>query len=178
MNEQDPNQQQDEAQEQPEAAAPKSKKKLFLISGGLMALLVFGFLGAYLGGVFASDEPADADAQDALEEVNKTLVLDPLVIQLADKGRKPRFVRLSITLGLYLPTGDSGEVGELPEDPLFKPRLQDRLIFAVGAKTSKELGSPEGREALKSELMQKVNQVLPEAWGQVLELYVTEFLIQ
>ncbi len=174
---------QEEVQEQEEAQAEeappaKSKKKLILIIGSVLLVLVSGVLGAYYGGVFASDEPiAGQEAEQDYPEVNQTLELDSLVIQLSDKGRKPRFVRLSLTLGIYR-AGEDGEVPEIPQDPLFKPRLQDRLIFAVGAKSSQDLGSMEGREALKSELLKEIARVFPEEWGEVLELYITEMLIQ
>ncbi len=162
-------------EEAEEAAPPKSKKKLFLIIGSVAAVLISSLLGAYYGGVFAWDEPvAEEEPQEEYPEVNLTLALDPLVIQLADKGRKPRFVRLALTLGICRPAED----GEIPLDPLFMARLQDRLIFAVGAKSSQELGSSEGRAAFKSELLKEVAQVFPEDWGEVLEIYVTEMLIQ
>lgn len=163
------------------AAAPKNRKTLLIVVAAAGIVLMFGALGAYLSGVFASSEPQsgdEANAEEVVETVNKTVTLDPLVIQLSDKGRKPRFVRLSLTLGIYRVPDDDGKVSDLPADPFFKPRLQDRLIFAVGAKTSQELGTPEGREALKVELLREISQVFPEQWGSVLEIYITELLIQ
>lgn len=164
---------------QAEEKPPKSKKKFVLILASFLVVLASAVLGAYFGGVFASDTPAEDQQaqQEPYPEVNQTMVLDPLVIQLSDKGRKPRFVRLSLTLGICVPEENEEDV-DFSEDPLFKPRLQDRLIFSVGAKSSQDLASLEGREALKSELLKEVSRIFPEKWGEVLEIYVTELLIQ
>jgi flagellar FliL protein len=57
-----------------------------------------------------------------------------------------------------------------------RSQVRDILISVLSSKTSKELKSPEGKEALKQELKERVNSVL--AKGQIARVYFTEFAIQ
>jgi len=46
----------------------------------------------------------------------------------------------------------------------------------MSAKTSEDLRTPEGKEALKQELKERINSVL--AKGQIARVYFTEFAVQ
>ncbi|HSR70165.1 MAG TPA: flagellar basal body-associated FliL family protein [Acidobacteriota bacterium] len=159
-----------------EAQAVKKRSKLWIILpvGFLFAIISAG-LGAYLGGIFSSAD-SQVEASAPPEIVNETFPLDPIVIQLADDTRKQRFVRLSVTLGLYRP--EDGESRGLSDEVTFQPRVQDRLIFAIGSKTSDELNAPGGRQQLKDELLTQIGSVFPENCGKLKEVYITELLIQ
>jgi len=50
------------------------------------------------------------------------------------------------------------------------------IISTLSAKTSDQLRTPEGKEALKEELKERINSVL--AKGQIARVYFTEFAIQ
>ena len=56
------------------------------------------------------------------------------------------------------------------------PLLIDAVGSVVGGKTSAELGTVEGRTALKSELTAKVKEILGES--EVLNLYFTSLVMQ
>jgi len=57
-----------------------------------------------------------------------------------------------------------------------KSQLRDVIISTLSAKTSDQLRTPEGKEALKEELKERINSVL--AKGQIARVYFTEFAIQ
>ena len=65
------------------------------------------------------------------------------------------------------------------EEQFFMPKLKDYLLSAIGQKTALEIASPAGRESLKQEILEGANQLLPPAAGaEILEVYVTEFIVQ
>ena len=54
--------------------------------------------------------------------------------------------------------------------------INDILITTVGAMSSKELVSPEGKELLKENLLLKINSVLTKT--KVRNIFYREFIIQ
>ena len=57
-----------------------------------------------------------------------------------------------------------------------KSQLRDIIIATLAAKTSEAVRTPEGKEALKQELKERINSVL--AKGQIARVYFTEFAVQ
>ena len=57
-----------------------------------------------------------------------------------------------------------------------KDQLRDIIIATLSAKTSESIRTPEGKEALKQELKERINSVL--AKGQIARVYFTDFAIQ
>lgn len=57
-----------------------------------------------------------------------------------------------------------------------RSQLRDITIQTLAAKTSEDLRTPEGKEALKQELKERINSVL--AKGQIARVYFTEFAVQ
>jgi len=89
--------------------------------------------------------------------------LEPVVINLSDG----HYIRIAIALGY---TGDESEL----KNKL--PAINDVLITTVGAMSSKELISPEGKELLKENLLLKINSVLSRV--QVRNIFYREFIVQ
>ena len=89
--------------------------------------------------------------------------LEPVVINLSDG----HYIRIAIALGY---TGDESEL----KNKL--PAINDVLITTVGAMSSKELISPEGKELLKENLLLKINSVLSGV--QVRNIFYREFIVQ
>jgi flagellar FliL protein len=75
-----------------------------------------------------------------------------------------------------------GEARKTVEDEALKaleasmPLLLDHLGQAVSAKTSDELGTPEGRAELKKEILAGFREVLGEE--EVIAVYFTDFVMQ
>ena len=93
----------------------------------------------------------------------KIMELEPVVINLSDG----HYIRIAIALGY---TGDESEL----KNKL--PAINDVLITTVGAMSSKELISPEGKELLKENLLLKINSVLSGV--QVRNIFYREFIVQ
>ena len=93
----------------------------------------------------------------------KIMELEPVVINLSDG----HYIRIAIALG-YI-----GEESELKNK---LPAINDILITTVGAMSSKELISPEGKELLKENLLLKINSVLSGV--QVRNIFYREFIVQ
>jgi flagellar FliL protein len=93
----------------------------------------------------------------------KIMELEPVVINLSDG----HYIRIAIALGY------TGEESELKSK---LPAINDILITTVGAMSSKELISPEGKELLKENLLLKINSVLSGV--QVRNIFYREFIVQ
>ena len=127
------------------------KKVLFLV---VLAVLAVG------GGVFYF---LHNKSQTQTISSFKIMEIEPVVINLADG----HYIRIAIALGY------SGDENELREK---LPVINDILITTVGAMTSKELVSPEGKELLKENLLLKINSALSEV--KVKNIFYREFIVQ
>jgi Flagellar basal body-associated protein len=56
------------------------------------------------------------------------------------------------------------------------PIIKDAIIDVISSKTSDFVRTPEGREALRLELIRRLNIILVE--GGVRNIYFTEFVVQ
>lgn len=177
------NQNEQESSEEEAAEPKKGKGKVLLFAIiGLVVVLFSSFLGAYFGGAFSSAEEEGEGAEmkkppPIVEVVNETMKINALTVQLADPGRKRKILRLSLTIGIFKP--ETPPEAENPiSDEALDPMLKDRMLGVLGGKTSDEIGSPDGREALKQEILRELASVYPPERGKVIEIYFTEFLIQ
>jgi flagellar basal body-associated protein FliL len=57
-----------------------------------------------------------------------------------------------------------------------RSQLRDIVIATLAAKSTADIKTPEGKEALKEELKERINSVL--AKGQIARVYFTEFAVQ
>jgi flagellar protein FliL len=81
---------------------------------------------------------------------------------------------LKTTIDLEQNYGSSVEFGN--EIGNRKAQLRDIIISTLSSKSSEDLRTPEGKEALKEELKERINSVL--AKGQIARIYFTDFAIQ
>jgi flagellar FliL protein len=113
------------------------------------------------------------------------IALEDRVVNLA-KGGDFRYVKVGLTVEVRPESADfyklKGEPRVVAEKELEKvyeavmPLMYDAVGRTVGAKTSEELGTPEGREALKTE----VHTAMAEIFGEkeVLDVYFTDLVMQ
>jgi flagellar FliL protein len=162
--------------EKAEQTPPKKLKfGIVWILAAVMTLVLAGG-GTYLYfRFFKSSLAAAASTPKKLvkekEEVRSTLNLDPFLVNLADKD-EVRFVKATFRLGL---AGEK-EGEELAKDPVFTSSARDAIISLLTAKTSEQMLSTEGKEALRREILAKVN-TLPHK-GKTLEVYIVDFVVQ
>ncbi len=159
---------------------PEQKKKKSKIVPLLIILATLGLLGG--GGVLVRNymNRPKAPAIDAKEtraatgpasKVKSMMSLDAFLVNLADQDAA-RFVKVTFRLGLDDPK--SGE--EYASDPVTLAATRDRIISILSTKNAEEILTPEGKDKLRKEICEKVNQVLPK--GKVVEVFIMDFVVQ
>lgn len=185
-----------------EEAKPKSKKKmLFIIIGVVVLLLGAGIPILFLGG---SKEPADGEAAGQIEEdvqpELETVELEPIIVNLSENAS---FLKVRSLLE-YDPTvldekkgghaeggeggggghggggaGGEGASGGLP--PQLKerePMIKDAIIRVLSSKRAEQVLSPEGKEQIKEELLDAINDATGLQEPPFVGVYFTEFIVQ
>ncbi len=141
------------------------RKILFLIPVVLLLLAVAGG-GAYF---FLLNKPKkEGEEKISPSQVGVMVDLGVFTVNLADKGTDA-YARVAITLEL------SNEKVKREVDKRM-PIIKDAIIDVISSKTSDFVRTPEGREALRLELIRRLNIILVE--GGVRNIYFTEFVVQ
>ena len=161
------------------AEAAGGKKKIGMIIGIIVGLLVLGGGGYYAYINFFKEKPAEekpANGEEAKEaapvekDVNLGMMfpLDPFVVNLAGSEGK-RFLKVTISLELSTP-----EVHlELKENI---QKITDSILVLLSSKAFEDVYSVQGKFKLKDEITTRVNRFL--VVGHVKDAYFTEFIIQ
>jgi|HubBroStandDraft_6_1064221.scaffolds.fasta_scaffold01600_14 flagellar FliL protein len=149
------------------AAKAKSKLPLMVIGGALA-------VGLGAGGWLLSRHKAEASQPDQAQatpssEVKAVMHLESFVVNLqgtSDNG----YLRVGIDLGV------ATEIKEGEKQTASTGRLRDAILTVLGTRTVDELVTPEGKAKLKVDILQAINERMPEL--QCREVYFTEFLVQ
>jgi flagellar FliL protein len=175
-------------------AAPKKSKMMLII----ILLLV---VGAGVGGFFGwkhfkakadttahaapsghdeeegddEEKPKKSKKKKKKEEKDEgegaTVNFEPFLVNLADKEAS-RYVKTSIRL--LVASKESAET--IAKGETLMPRMRDTILTLLSAKTAEEMTSNEGKEKLKKEILEKVNEYLPEDGAE--EVFFTDFVVQ
>ncbi len=159
----------------------------------------------YLSYIYPTPMPVDENGQPIVEEVIPTEEPTPVpgsgimvnngtkIINLADPGGR-RYIRITIVLEIEPPHattddekaasgGHGGEEEELsPADALASelatktPIMDDVIITLISQKTYEDLYTAQGKENLRLEIMNKLNERLPEY--HIMSIYFTEFVVE
>lgn len=145
---------------------------LLLLGGGGGAAYYFGFLDGLLSRLTqGGDEPDKAQtAQSRLpaEKVGSTVSLPTFLVNLFDPlGR--RYIKLDLEVELISP-----EVGK--EIQAQNARIRDSLIMLLSSKSFNELSSQEGKQILRNEILDRMNQAL--GGPKVVRVFFTDLVIQ
>lgn len=177
--------------------AQAGSRRLLLVFGGVGALIVVALVGAVFvlpslvpGGISIQlGNSSSAEAPSAPPpvgvDVGVPVTLGERVVNLADPGGF-RYLKTEIVLSLHVP----GVVGsELSTEQLekeqatlnarlepIKPQIQDILTSVLTAKTVAEVTTPEGKEALRKQLIESLQPLLRQ--HQITGLYFAQFVIQ
>ena len=188
-----------EAKDKPAAgAAPKKKSKMMLIV--VLLLVVIAGAGGFFGwqhfksakadtaGHAASkghdDEKSD-DEQKPKKGMKKkkndpekghggegaTVNFEPFLVNLADKEAS-RYIKTSIRL--LVANKEFAET--IAKGETLIPRMRDTILTLLSTKTAEEITSNDGKEKLKKEILEKVNEYLPEEGAE--EVFFTDFVVQ
>jgi len=88
---------------------------------------------------------------------------------LADPGGR-RFIRMSVEFDFK----DANAAKEFSEK--YQARVKDTILTLLWSKTSEELSSVDGMIAFRTELMNRVNQIMGQ--GMVKQVFITDRVIQ
>ncbi len=149
------------------AGGGKSKTIIFLVVGVLLgAVVAFGVSKVIFG-----KSAGEKKEEKTLPE--HTVELDEFVVNLADGTH---YAKVSIALGLEKPLSEGGghEGGKL--EPKILAPIRDTVIAVLSSKSMGELVKAEGKEKLKADLKEKLNELLGKEI--VKEVYFTSLTLQ
>jgi flagellar protein FliL len=180
------------------APKPKKKSKMMLIV--VFLLIVLAGAGGFFGWKhFKAAKTAKADTTlhaaetDADEEASEdqepkkgkkkkkkdadhsaeggTISFEPFLVNLADKEAS-RYVKTSIRLLV----ADKETAETIAKGETLMPRMRDTILNLLSSKTAEEVTSNEGKEMLKKEILERVNEYLPAEGAS--EVFFTDFVVQ
>jgi flagellar protein FliL len=149
------------------AEAPKKKSLAPLLI--ILVLLVAGGGGAAW---FFLHKGKTAEAAPEVNTPEFVVHLDTFTVNLAD-AEEGHFLRITIDLGLGHPPKGAAErnYGDFPV-----ARARDAILSVLTVGKADALLTPDGKTQLKHDLMQALQDKVPEA--DVRNVYFTEFIVQ
>ena len=158
------------------AASAKPKSKLPLIAGAAVLVLAGAGGGGYWW--WSHRAPADPKAAEAAAKEEEhapedagVVGFEPFVANLADEGGT-RFLRANLKLVI----AGADKAKEVDENAVDKAKLQSAILETLTIHSADELVKPEGKAALKKEILEKSGHVLHSA--KVTDVLFTEFVVQ
>jgi flagellar protein FliL len=157
----------------------KKSKKLWIIIGGALILLIAGGLIFAIPHFKGNNEQSAQKEKDSnagekksaheeREVVKATLALDPFLVNLADKD-EIRFVKATLQFGL---------AEEIKEEvaKMTVAAMRDSIITLLTSKTAEEILTPQGKDKLREQVRSRINTLSPEI--KVVEVYIVDFVVQ
>lgn len=178
----------DEEKKEDVAAEPKKqsggKMMLIIIIVLILLILVGGGLAAFLmlSGDGGSTQTPQQNMQNSsarakggssarstnLLTIGPMYPMDQFVVNLLSESGG-RFLKTSLDIEL-----SSEELAS--EMDKKKPAIRDIIIRTLSSKTFEEVSTMKGKERLKDEIVQKLNEILAD--GQVRNIFFTDFVVQ
>ena len=169
--------------------APKSKKKMFIIIGSVLLLLVIGGgAGMLVMNMFGSDpeesaieEVADGETDENDKEAEPEELSDealywplepPFVMNFEGKS-KAKYMQISVVAMSRSPKSIATVKKHMPA-------IRSELQFLLGSQKYVEMITPEGKEQVREEIMETMNNIIKSNdGGQGLDkIYFTSFVMQ
>jgi len=176
MVEEDKELESDATEAEPKGSAKRFPKKWIIIGAVVLVLGAGGY--AAWNFLLAERSPGEPNTQTAETEQSTAQAkderfgiiceLEPFIVNLLDKeGRR------------YLKTTIEFEVeNEDIKKELSRrtPQLRDAILMLLTSKSFEDISKPEGKLRLKTEIIIRINQILPRTG--IRTLYFTEFVVQ
>lgn len=152
------------------------KTGLVLLAVLLVASVGSAYLTTWVFGGKMGQPGADTErfqVQAAVESYNPDLVWEAgqFTVNLASSTPISRYVKTSISFRV----NSKSAVNELEKR---RTQVQDRVLTTLRMTQSSELQQDEELTALKQRLLDRINEILAPQGGRVLEVYVSELIIQ
>jgi len=146
---------------------------IFTLLGAVIASLVLGgVLYCFVHSGRLSIRKGAAKAAPALTGT-RLLVLDPLLVNLADEGGSS-YLRLSLTLQVADAAGTKDS--KVKNDGGEMAAVRDTALTVLGQQTADGLLAPDGKERLKDELKNALTRHNGDL--KVTTVFFTDFLVQ
>ena len=170
-----------------EAAGGSKKKLIVIVAAVLVVLLAGGGAAWFLLGHKGEDAAGKAESSDT-DKGHKSaksdkghkeggpalyLTLDPKLVVNFETPGKARFLQV----GMDLMAHDQAVIDGLKQH---MPAIRNELLLLFSGKSYETLASREGKEAIKTEILEAVNRILAarEIKGRVEEVYFTTLVMQ
>ncbi len=145
--------------------------------------------------VYASDdeEEEEEEGEDEDDLVTGQFEMDPFIVNLASGTRYMR-VKIAAEYDLKLLNKIEKKAGKKSgKEPSLTPKdskdipaliaqkntkIRDGIITVLGSKKANDVLPPEGKEALKTELLDKLNDAIGFDDPVITSIYFTDFIIQ
>jgi flagellar FliL protein len=155
------------------AEVKKSLSKKLIIIVGAALLLAAGGAAAYLL-IKKKPEAAVTDAakKDELRKLPNFVDLDPFTVNLAEK-EQDSYMQIRFSLEIT-----PGEAENIIKE--MTPALRSEILLVLGSRSSVDLASREGKEALAKDIVTAANKVLEHTAAEhsVLAVHITQLIIQ
>ncbi|MEF3191646.1 MAG: flagellar basal body-associated FliL family protein [Campylobacterales bacterium] len=151
---------------------------LILVIGGALAFFLMS--GSHEEEGATAGTPAAEHEVDAKKEKKKhseelkvgpMVPLDTFIVNLMSDTGMQRYLKTTINLELE----PENEL-MLKEVEAKKPIIRDIILTILTSKTVEEVTTPKGKENLKMEILEKINEKMQD--GEFRNVYITEFMIQ
>lgn len=147
------------------------KKKLMIIGPVVLLAALFAVKTFVLA-------PPPPDEKKLAKEPGITYTMpEPFVVNLADGGGTPHFAKVGVALRFSkLSEGEvvKGE-GDNPDTVEEAAELRDIVISTLQSRTSAQLSTAAGRDAVKRGIVERVNR---HTDYKIVDVYYTEFAVQ
>jgi flagellar FliL protein len=151
---------------------------LVLVTGGTGGYFAWRYYVGARTGAAGAPETADTagSSQNQAEsasngEAKSTLSLEPFLVNLAD-AQSARFVKVTFQLGL------TEDKEEFTKSPVAIAATRDAIITLLSSKTSDQILTVEGKNKLRQEVRERVNDVISGSKARVQDVYIVEFVVQ
>ena len=149
-----------------------------VLAGSFITAMGIGSIAYYVvNSRRLSNQTLSAIAQPHVQTATHLLVLEPLVVNLADPAGNA-YLRVSIALQVENTMDNSSKQNNEPNvpDSGLMATLRDATLTELGKQTSDRLLAADGKERLKSDL--KVAFARRAADLKVVNIFFTDFLVQ
>ncbi|MFQ5739233.1 MAG: flagellar basal body-associated protein FliL [Acidobacteriota bacterium] len=158
--------------------SPQTKGRMWLFVGlGVALLLAIAGWGLYMTSGAGQAEASDAVEAEVVDEpepeVTEVLELDPFVVHL-EGTRAAAYARVGLSFGFQ-----NNDPGTPVVDPnLLLPKIKDYLLMHLSGQSVEDLSGGENKLRIKEEIKQAVSEMIPPDRGKLVEVYLTELLVQ
>ncbi|RKZ98876.1 MAG: hypothetical protein DRQ43_00900, partial [Gammaproteobacteria bacterium] len=149
--------------------APKSSKKMMIIIiAGVVLLLIAGVVAGMFFGGFFDDEPQQTEISQSIEDGSPAKEgedttgnsgqlsyspLEPHFVLNFEGKSKARFMQI----GLEVSTTNAKSYAAFQKH---LPVIRNEIVFLLSGQKYEEMVTPEGKEQLRSELIETINNIL------------------